>query len=162
MWYNSRCIADQKAGVNDLGFSEQKKGFVLRYLRQFLWIIGFTLVGEVLHAALPLPVPAAVWGLVLLFIALESGKLKLSSVQDCGQFMLGLMPVLFIAPSVGLMDSWSMLASVWPAVLAIIVLSTVVVFAVSGVVTQTLMDFVSARENAGQPMVGQAEEVSDD
>ena len=107
--------------------------------------------GEVLHAVLPLPVPAAVWGLVLLFIALESGKLKLSSVQDCGQFMLGLMPVLFIAPSVGLMDSWSMLASVWPAVLAIIVLSTVVVFAVSGVVTQTLMDFVSARENAGQP-----------
>ena len=78
----------------------------MRYLRQFLWIIGFTLAGEALHALLPLPVPAAVWGLVLLFIALESGKLELSSVEDCGQFMLGIMPVLFIAPAVGLMDSW--------------------------------------------------------
>ncbi len=134
----------------------------MRYLRQFLWIIGFTLAGEALHALLPLPVPAAVWGLVLLFIALESGKLELSSVEDCGQFMLGIMPVLFIAPAVGLMDSWPVLASVWPAVLAIIVLSTVVVFGVSGVVTQGILDFVSARENAEEPMMGQAEEVSDD
>ncbi|WP_087247616.1 CidA/LrgA family protein [Faecalibacterium sp. An77] len=129
----------------------------MRYLRQFLWIIGFTLAGEVLHAAVPLPVPAAVWGLVLLFAALESGKLKLSSVQDCGQFLLGLMPVLFIAPSVDLMDSWPLLASVWPAVLAIIVLSTVVVFAVSGLVTQGLLEASSQTENAAQ-----AEEVSDE
>ncbi len=134
----------------------------MRYLRQFLWIIGFTLVGEALHALLPLPVPAAVWGLVLLFIALESGKLKLSSVEDCGQFMLGIMPVLFIAPAVGLMDSWPVLASVWPAVLAIIVLSTVVVFGVSGVVTQGILDFVSARADDEEPVMGQAEEVSDD
>lgn len=134
----------------------------MRYLRQFLWIIGFTLAGEALHALLPLPVPAAVWGLVLLFIALESGKLKLSSVEDCGQFMLGIMPVLFIAPAVGLMDSWPVLASVWPAVLAIIVLSTVVVFGVSGVVTQGILDFASARAEAEEPVMGQAEEVSDD
>ena len=106
----------------------------MRYLRQFLWIIGFTLVGEALHALLPLPVPAAVWGLVLLFIA----------------------------PAVGLMDSWPVLASVWPAVLAIIVLSTVVVFGVSGVVTQGILDFVSARADVEEPVMGQAEEVSDD
>ena len=134
----------------------------MRYLRQFLWIIGFTLAGEALHALLPLPVPAAVWGLVLLFIALESGKLKLSSVEDCGQFMLGIMPVLFIAPAVGLMDSWPVLASVWPVVLAIIVLSTVVVFGVSGVVTQGILDFVSTRADEEEPVMGQAEEVSDD
>lgn len=134
----------------------------MRYLRQFLWIIGFTLVGEALHAVVPLPVPAAVWGLVLLFIALESGKLKLSSVQECGQFMLGIMPVLFIAPSVGLMDSWPQLASVWPAVLAIIVLSTIVVFTVGGLVTQTMLDFASARETSLEQPMGRAEEVSDE
>lgn len=112
----------------------------MRYLRQFLWIIGFTLAGEALHAWVPLPVPAAVWGLVLLFVALESGKLRLDSVQQCGQFMLGLMPLLFIAPAVGLIDSWPMLARVWPAVLAIILASTLVVFGVSGWVTQRLLD----------------------
>ena len=52
----------------------------MRYLQQFLWITGFTLAGEALHAALPLPIPAAVWGLALLFLALESGRLPLDSV----------------------------------------------------------------------------------
>ena len=111
----------------------------MRYLRQFLWIIGFTLAGEALHAALPLPIPAAVWGLVLLFLALESGLLPVGAVADCGQFLLGLMPLLFIAPAVGLVDIWPMLAPVWPAVLGIIVMSTVVVFAVAGKVTQALL-----------------------
>lgn len=111
----------------------------MRYLRQFLWITGFTLAGEALHAALPLPIPAAVWGLALLFLALESGRLPLDSVAGCGQFLLGLMPLLFIAPAVGLVDVWPMLAPVWPAVLGIIVLSTVVVFAVTGLVTQAML-----------------------
>ena len=111
----------------------------MRYLQQFLWITGFTLAGEALHAALPLPIPAAVWGLTLLFLALESGRLPLDSVADCGQFLLGLMPLLFIAPAVGLVDVWPMLAPVWPAVLGIIVLSTVVVFAVTGFVTQAML-----------------------
>ena len=121
----------------------------MRYLRQFLWIIGFTLAGEALHAWVPLPVPAAVWGLVLLFVALESGKLRLDSVQQCGQFMLGLMPLLFIAPAVGLIDSWPMLARVWPAVLAIILASTLVVFGVSGWVTQRLLDRADRRRKEG-------------
>lgn len=121
----------------------------MRYLRQFLWIIGFTLAGEALHAWVPLPVPAAVWGLVLLFVALESGKLRLDSVQQCGQFMLGLMPLLFIAPAVGLIDSWPMLARVWPAVLAIILASTLVVFGVSGWVTQRLLDRADCSRKEG-------------
>ena len=91
------------------------------------------------NAALPLPIPAAVWGLALLFLALESGRLPLDSVAGCGQFLLGLMPLLFIAPAVGLVDVWPMLAPVWPAVLGIIVLSTVVVFAVTGLVTQAML-----------------------
>ena len=49
------------------------------------------------------------------------------------------MPLLFIAPAVGLVDVWPMLAPVWPAVLGIIVLSTVVVFAVTGLVTQAML-----------------------
>ena len=49
------------------------------------------------------------------------------------------MPLLFIAPAVGLVDVWPMLAPAWPTVLGIIVLSTVVVFAVTGAVTQALL-----------------------
>ena len=48
----------------------------MRYLSQFLIMLGFTLAGEVLHRLVPLPIPASVYGLVLLFLALCLGRVK--------------------------------------------------------------------------------------
>ena len=42
----------------------------MKYLSQFMIILGFTLIGETLHRLVPLPIPASVYGLVLLFLAL--------------------------------------------------------------------------------------------
>ena len=111
----------------------------MKNLRQFLVILAFTLAGEVLHALLPLPVPAAVYGLALLFLTLQSGLLPLAAVQDAGQFLLKLMPVLFVAPAVGLTESWPLLADSWAAVLVILVVSTIAVFGIAGGVTQALL-----------------------
>ena len=41
-------------------------GFFTNYLFQFARILAFCFLGEVCHAVLPLPVPASVYGLVLL------------------------------------------------------------------------------------------------
>lgn len=111
----------------------------MKNLRQFLVILAFTLAGEVLHALLPLPVPAAVYGLALLFLTLQSGLLPLAAVQDAGQFLLKLMPVLFVAPAVGLTESWPLLADSWAAVLVILAVSTAAVFGVAGGVAQVLL-----------------------
>ena len=111
----------------------------MKILRQFLVILVFTFAGEALHALLPLPVPAAVYGLGLLFLALQSGLLPLAAVREAGQFLLKLMPVLFVAPAVGLVDSWPLLAGSWAAVLAIVAVSTLAVFGVAGGVTQALL-----------------------
>lgn len=111
----------------------------MKNLRQFLVILAFTFAGELLHALLPLPVPAAVYGLALLFLTLQSGLLPLAAVQDAGQFLLKLMPVLFVAPAVGLTESWPLLADSWAAVLVILVVSTIAVFGIAGGVTQALL-----------------------
>ena len=39
----------------------------MKYLCQFLIILGFTFAGEALQRTLPLPLPATVYGLLLLF-----------------------------------------------------------------------------------------------
>lgn len=111
----------------------------MRVLRQMFWISVFSLAGEIAHWFLPLPVPAAVYGLVFLFLALAWGLLPLSAVQETGQFLLALMPILFISPMVNLLDSWSLLADSWLPVLGILALSTLLVFSVSGLVTQRLL-----------------------
>lgn len=108
----------------------------MKYLRQFLWILLFSFLGEALRALLPLPVPASIYGLVLLFAALELGILKLSAVQETGKFLIEIMPVLFIPAGAGLIDSWDALRPMCIPVIVIMIVSTVIVMAISGSVTQ--------------------------
>ena len=96
-------------------------------------------VGELLKAALPLPVPASVWGLILMLAALKTGVLKLSQASDAAVFLIEIMPVMFIPAGVGLMESWGELKAVLVPVLVITLVSTIVVMVVSGRVTQAVI-----------------------
>lgn len=108
----------------------------MKYLRQFLIILLFSFLGELLKTVLPLPVPASIYGLLLLFAALESGAVKLAAVQETGRFLIEIMPVMFIPAGVGLIDSWDALKPICIPVTVIMVVSTVIVMVVSGRVTQ--------------------------
>ena len=110
----------------------------VKLLRQFLVIMAVSFVGEILHAVLPLPIPASIYGLVLMLALLMTGALKLDTVEDAGKFMIEIMPVRFI-PAGGLMESWGELKAVLVPVLVITLVSTIVVMIVSGRVTQAVI-----------------------
>ena len=74
--------------------------------------MAVSFVGEILHAVLPLPIPASIYGLVLMLALLMTGALKLDAVEDAGKFMIEIMPVMFIPAGVGLMESWGDLKAV--------------------------------------------------
>ena len=111
----------------------------MKLLRQFLVIMAVSFVGEILHAVLPLPIPASIYGLVLMLALLMTGALKLDTVEDAGKFMIEIMPVMFIPAGVGLMESWCELKAVLVPVLVITLVSTIVVMVVSGRVTQAVI-----------------------
>ena len=75
----------------------------MKYLRQFMIILLFSFLGELLKYVLPFPVPASIYGLVLLFIALETRILPLAAVKDAGKFMIEIMPLMFIPAQDSLM-----------------------------------------------------------
>jgi holin-like protein len=108
----------------------------LRYLKQFTIILFVSFLGELLHCLIPLPVPASIYGLLLMLAALCTGIIKLSAVRDTAKFLIEIMPIMFIPAAVGLLDSWSVLQPVWLPVVVITLVSTVVVMGVSGVVAQ--------------------------
>lgn len=110
----------------------------MKYIKQLLIILAFTLLGELLQAVIPLPIPAAIYGLVLMLIALCTGLLKPDHIADTANFLVGIMPLLFVAPAVKIMAYWGVIKENWLPIIAITVLSTVVVFAVSGLVTKWL------------------------
>ena len=77
----------------------------MKYLSQFFIILGFTLAGEALQLLIPLPIPASVYGIVLLFCALHFGLLKVEQVKEVGGFLTSILPILFVAPAVGFLEN---------------------------------------------------------
>ena len=108
----------------------------MKYMRQFLLILCISFLGEGLKEVLPLPIPASIYGLILLFTALELHIIRLEAVCDAGRFLIEIMPLMFIPAAVGLIESWDALKAICIPVIAIMVVSTVVVMVVSGRVTQ--------------------------
>ena len=110
----------------------------MKYLYQAGIIFLFTFSGEALAKLIPFPVPAAIWGLLLLFLALSVKVIRVEQIRECGGFLVALLPVLFVAPTVNLMEQAQALLGNLPAVLAVIVVSTLLTFLVSGRVTQAV------------------------
>ena len=110
----------------------------MKYLNQAAVILLFTFLGEVLSHLIPLGIPGAIWGLLLLFLSLCFGIVRTEQIRECSGWLITILPVLFVAPTVNLMDQADALAASFPAVAVIIVSSTFLTFAVSGWVTQQL------------------------
>ena len=118
----------------------------MRYVKQFCIIVGFSLLGELMHWLLPLPVPAAIYGLCMLFLALKLKLLKTEAIKETANFLILLLPLFFIAPTVNLIDYWPLLVDNAVPILTIIVVSTLLTFGVSGLVTQLIL---KRREGGG-------------
>ena len=111
----------------------------MRDLFQFGRRLAVCFAGEVLHAVLPLPVPASVYGLLLLLLALCFGIVRPEQVRETGLFLTGIFPLLFVPAAAGVMELWAELGvMLLPAVIAIVPV-TVLVFAAAGRTTQALI-----------------------
>lgn len=97
----------------------------MKLIFEFARIAAFCFAGEVCHLVLPLPIPASVYGLMLLLAAL---------------FLTGIFPLLFVPAAAGVMDLWADLQAMLVPVLLALIPITILVMTVSGCVTQRLAE----------------------
>ena len=119
----------------------------MKFIRQFLIILAISLVGEILKYILPLPIPASIYGMAILFAGLMSGLIKLDAVRETGKFLIEIMPLMFIPAAVGLIESWKTIGSKIGTYLIITVLSTIFVMIVAGHTTQAFIRFSKSKDN---------------
>ncbi len=119
----------------------------MKLLKQFLIILAISFVGELLKYILPLPVPASIYGMVILFAGLLTGLIPIESVRDAGKFLIEIMPVMFIPAGVGLMSSWGTLRPVLLPVTIITVVALITVMGATGRVSQFVIR-MQKRKNA--------------
>ena len=112
----------------------------MKYVKQFGIIIIVSFLGEILHSLIPVPVPASIYGLILMFAGLVTGIIPHGEVREVGHFLVDIMAVMFLPAAVGLLDAFNVLRPVLAPFAVITVVSTVLVMVVSGKVTQFVMD----------------------
>lgn len=108
----------------------------MKYMKQFGIILIITFLGEGLKALIPLPIPASIYGLVLMLVALMTGIIKLNDVKCTARFLIEIMPLMFIPAAVGIIVEWQALQPIIGPIAVITLVSTVVVMGVAGRVTQ--------------------------
>ena len=121
------------------GMLEAEWRIIMRYVKQFFIIVIISFIGELLNSLIPLPVPASIYGMVILFIALCTGIIKLEHVKEVSDFLIEIMPIMFIPAGAGLINSWGALKPVLFPVTVIMIVTTVIVMVVSGQVTQVIL-----------------------
>jgi len=111
----------------------------MKYLKQFGIILTVSFLGEVLHHFIPLPIPASIYGIILMFAALALHVIPLDAVREVSGFLVEIMPVMFIPAAAGLLESWGLLRPNWVAYVVIMVVTTFLVMLAAGHVTQAVL-----------------------
>lgn len=111
----------------------------MRYIYQICLIMCFVLLGEVMEYFIPLPIAGSVYGMVLLFLALVFGIVRLSWVEDVANWLHSVMSLFFIAPAVAIIDVWAEIADVWWILVILMLVAYLVTMITTGVTAESLI-----------------------
>lgn len=99
-----------------------------------------------IEKVLPFAFPASVIGMILLFVCLRTGLLKIEHVQEKADFLLGNMAFFFVPAGVSIMNYFDILKSSVVQLIIICVLSTIFTFAVTAWSVQLTVRLMGKRK----------------
>ena len=88
---------------------------------------------------IPLPIAASVYGLVLMLIGLVTKLIPIEKVEGAADFLVEIMPVLFVPPTVSLITNVEALADMLVPLCIACLVTTVFIMVVTGRVAQGIM-----------------------
>ena len=119
-----------------LNFALNFKRKNLKYLTQFSIILTISFIAEILAALIPVKIPASIYGLIIMLLALIFKLIKVAQIRETVSFFMQIMPVIFIPAGAAIIIAGDKLRESLFAIIAITAISTVAVIAASGSVTQ--------------------------
>lgn len=119
----------------------------MKYIKQFAIIMFISFMGECVKALLPFKIPASVYGLMIMLIALMTGIVKLEAVKDTAEFFVKVMPVMFIPPTVGLLAAWPLFKNIAVPFCVVCVVTTLIVMIVTGHMSQLIIRLKKRKHN---------------
>jgi len=117
-------------------------------LQALTLILGCQLIGESLVLVFDLPLPGPVLGMLLLFSGLVLRGRLAPALEQTADSLLGHLPLLFVPAGVGVMVHWERLQAHWPALLAAVVLGTLITLVVTALTLIGARALMNRRQDA--------------
>lgn len=105
---------------------------------QLSFVLSLWLAGELISKGFHIPIPGSVIGMVLLFILLCIGIVKIEQIKEVSDFLLDNLAFLFVPLGVGLLKSVDVLKSNWWQIILIVIITTIMVIVTTGLTAQVL------------------------
>lgn len=119
----------------------------MKYLYQITIIFAASLLGELLRFVIPLPVPASVYGLTLMFCALYFRVVKAEQMEDAVNFFIDIMPLMFVAPAIAILAHFGTLRPIIFQFSLATIVSTAAVLGFTGMATQFAIRLRKSKDN---------------
>lgn len=117
----------------------------MKFIKQLMIILLFSFIGELLNSIIPLSIPASIYGMILLFIALVTKIIKLEQIEDTAEYLLSIMLIFFVPSAVGIMDTFFTYQSSMLPIIIIVIISTITVLIITGIISQLVIKLTSKK-----------------
>lgn len=120
----------------------------MKGLRQLCIILLILSLGEILQLRFNIPVPGTILGMIILLFLLMIKVVKLKNIDSISTTLLNNFALFFVPANVGIMVYFEQVKVVWVKLLIVIIISTIVVMAVTGLTVQ-LLDRAISKQKKG-------------
>lgn len=111
----------------------------MKFIKQLTIILTISFIAELMEELIPLPVAASIYGLVLMLLGLITKIIPLEKVEGAADFLVEIMTIMFIPPTVGIMTGVDALKEMLLPLCVISIVSTVLIMTVTGRVSQRII-----------------------
>lgn len=122
----------------------------MKYIKQFVVIILVSCIGELLNYIIPLPIPGSIYGMIILLLLLCLGIIEVKQIKEISDFLIEVLPVLFIPASVGIISQLEQIKNIWFQIIIITIISTMITMVVTGIVSQSIIKYKKKKKGRNE------------
>lgn len=132
------------------------------FLHQVLVISIILLISKIIEGLVPIPMPASVIGLVLMFLALSMGIIKLGEVESVGTALTNNISFLFVPAGISVINSLGILSTSPILILSLIIISTILLLLCTGFASQLLVKTSPTKKENKQKSIKHQNKVAEE
>ena len=113
----------------------------MKLLKQFSLILVILALGEYISSIISnfIVIPGSIIGIIILFLLLKIGIIKIDKVEDISNFLLDNMAIFFIPAGVSLIQSLDIISSNIIVLAITIIISTIIVMSITAIVVEKMI-----------------------